>query len=423
MLSLGNFPRQTQCCATFSNSPISQILPLYSKIPQTHLFFPSNTVTHLSIRSLPWQKRTGVCIFAIKSEEKSGNNVVEMENLDDDECDDDVDNFLVDEEDDVEGDDDDEDEVIIPLRNMKKWLENKPSGFGVDKVYDTSVEDKLMEEIEQSKKAQLANINKLKNNPVKANSKEVQHDKDVQDGLRVRLVNLPKKMNIDKDLRVAFKGVPGIANIVPVVTGNKKTRNPICKGLAYIDFKSKDEAQRFVKMFSGQSLSFGKIEKKIKCEMINLGSPKSAAIKSVDEIKYAPEQEIPDLQGDLDDDFDTNFLSSDSEENLPTDHDVVEMEDLSARTNDYTENSEIFSAESTSGDEQDVREESDFSEQEKKVQAKEKKKKPKQKKDKVPKLNIPGSARKLKIKEKALLTGVISKYAQKNTVATVKEQS
>lgn len=68
--------------------------------------------------------------------------------------------------------------------------------------------------------------------------------KDVQDGLRVRLVNLPKKMNIDKDLRVAFKGVPGIANIVPVVTGNKKTRNPICKGLAYIDFKSKDEAQR-----------------------------------------------------------------------------------------------------------------------------------------------------------------------------------
>lgn len=68
--------------------------------------------------------------------------------------------------------------------------------------------------------------------------------KVVQDGLRVRLVNLPKKMNINKDLRVAFKGVSGIANIVPVVTGNKKTRNPICKGLAYIDFKSKNEAQR-----------------------------------------------------------------------------------------------------------------------------------------------------------------------------------
>jgi len=68
--------------------------------------------------------------------------------------------------------------------------------------------------------------------------------KVVQDGLCVRLVNLPKKMNIDKDLRVALKGVPGIVNIVPVVTGNKKTRNPVCKGLAYINFKSKDEAQR-----------------------------------------------------------------------------------------------------------------------------------------------------------------------------------
>ncbi|KAJ8569841.1 hypothetical protein K7X08_006418 [Anisodus acutangulus] len=391
MLSLGSYPRQPQCC-TINHTPISQSLPLFSKIPPTHFFFTSNRETHLSIHHLPWKKRTGLCIFALKDEEKGGNNVLEMEDLDDD-------------------DDEDDDEVIIPLRNMKKWLENKPSGFGVDKVYDTSVEDKLMEEIEQSRKAQLANINKLKNNPVKPNTnKNVQQSKDVQDGLRVRLVNLPKKMNIDKDLLVAFKGVPGIANIIPVVSGNKKTRNPICKGLAYIDFKSKDEAQRFVKMFSGRSISFGKIQKQIKCEMINPGSPKSTTIQSVDEIKYAPEQEIPDLHGHLDDDFDTDFLS-DSEENISTDHDVAEVEDLSARTNDYVETSEILSAESTSGDDLDVQEESDISKQ-KKAQAKEKKKKPKQKKE-VSKLNIPGSARKLKIKEKALLTGVLSKYAQK----------
>lgn len=333
----------------------------------------------------------------------------EIEDFDDDYDDDDldVDDFLEDKED-VDGDDDDDDEVIIPLRNMKKWLENKPRGFGVDKEYDTSVEDKLMEEIEQSRKAQLANINKLKNNPVKANTKQVQQDKVVQDGLCVRLVNLPKKMNIDKDLRVALKGVPGIVNIVPVVTGNKKTRNPVCKGLAYINFKSKDEAQRFVQMFSGQSISFGKVQKQIKCEMINPGSPKSTTTESVDKIKYVPEQ---DLHGDQDDDFDTDFLS-DSEENISTDYDVAEVEDLSAYTNDYEENSETLSAESTSGDEQDVGEESEFSEQ-KKVEAKEKKKKPKQKKEQVPKLNIPGSARKLKIKEKAVLTGVLSKYAQK----------
>ncbi|CAN4094765.1 unnamed protein product [Withania somnifera] len=295
---------------------------------------------------------------------------------------------------------------------MKKWLENKPRGFGVDKVYDTSVEDKLMEEIEQSRKAQLANVNKLNNNPVKANnSKHIQQDKVVQDGLRVRLVNLPKKRNIDKDLRVAFKGVPGIANIVPVVTGNKKTRDPICKGLAYVDFKSKDEAQRFVQMFSGRSISFGMVQKQIKCEMIRPRSPKSTTIKSVDEIKYGPEQEMPDLHEDLDDDFDTDLLSG-SEKNISSDQDVAEVEDIPAYTNDYVENPETLYAESTSGNDQDVGEEFEFSEQ-KKVQAKEKKKKPKQKKESVSKLNIPGSARKLKIKEKAVLTGVLSKYAQK----------
>ncbi|KAL3337113.1 hypothetical protein AABB24_029659 [Solanum stoloniferum] len=410
MLSLGSYPRQPHCCA----SPISQCLPLFSKIPQTQLFFTSNEVTHLRIRSLIGQKRTGVCGFARKDEEKRGNGVVEMEEIEDfdDDYDDDdldVDDFLGDEED-VDGDDDD-DEVIIPLRNMKKWLENKPRGFGVDKEYDISVEDKLMEEIEQSRKAQLANINKLKNNPVKANTKQVQQEKVVQDGLCVRLVNLPKKMNIDKDLRVSFKGVPGIVNIVPVVTGNKKTRNPVCKGLAYINFKSKDEAQRFVQMFSGRSISFGKVQKQIKCEMINPGSPKSTTTQSVDKIKNVPEKDIPDLHGDQDDDFDTDFLS-DSEENISTDYDVAEVEDLSAYTNDYEENSETLSAESTSGDEQDVGEESEFSKQ-KKVEAKKKKIKPKQKKEQVPKLNIPGSARKLKIKEKAVLTGVLSKYAQK----------
>lgn len=394
MLSPVSYPQ----CSAINYTPTSQFLPLFSKIPQPHLFFTSNTLTHQSTRHLLWQKRNGVCVFSLKNEEKCGNSVVEFEEIDDDDDDDDV--------------DEDDDEVIIPLRNMKKWLAKKPSGFGVDKVYDTSVEDKLMEEIEQSRTAQLANINKLKNNPVKANNaKHVQQDKVVQDGLRVRLVNLPKKRNIDKDLRVAFKGVPGISNIVPVVTGNKKTRDPICKGLAYIDFKSKDEAQSFVQMFSGRSISFGKVQKQIKCEMINPRSPNSTTIQSVDETKRATEPERPDLHKDLDDDFDTDFLS-DSEENISTDHDVSEVEDLSAYTNDYLENAETLSAESTSGDEQDVGEESEFSEQ-KKVQAKEKKKKPKQKKENVPKLNIPGSARKLRIKEKAVLTGVLSKYAQK----------
>lgn len=64
----------------------------------------------------------------------------------------------------------------------------------------------------------------------------------------MRLVNLPKKKNIHRDLHQALKGVPGIVNIVPVVSGNEKTRDPVCKGLAFIDFKYHDEAQRYMSL-------------------------------------------------------------------------------------------------------------------------------------------------------------------------------
>jgi len=37
----------------------------------------------------------------------------------------------------------------------------------------------------------------------------------------VGLVNLPKKKNIDRDLILAFQGIPGITNIVPAVIGNE----------------------------------------------------------------------------------------------------------------------------------------------------------------------------------------------------------
>ncbi|CAK9137819.1 unnamed protein product [Ilex paraguariensis] len=46
----------------------------------------------------------------------------------------------------------------------------------------------------------------------------------------------------------------------------------------------------------------------------------------------------------------------------------------------------------------------------------------KRKGEKVPKFNIPGSANRLKIKEKAVLTDVFSKYGPKSPVS-VKEQS
>lgn len=64
----------------------------------------------------------------------------------------------------------------------------------------------------------------------------------------MQVVNLPKKKNVHRDLKSAFKGVPGIISINPVVSGNKKTRDPICKGSAFIYFKSEEEANRYLRI-------------------------------------------------------------------------------------------------------------------------------------------------------------------------------
>jgi len=53
-------------------------------------------------------------------------------------------------------------------------------------------------------------------------------------GPSVRLGNLPKKKNIHRDLQVVFKGFNGIVNIRPAVSGNRKTRDPICKGFLHL---------------------------------------------------------------------------------------------------------------------------------------------------------------------------------------------
>lgn len=68
----------------------------------------------------------------------------------------------------------------------------------------------------------------------------------IPSGFRVRLTNLPKKKNVHRDLKSAFEGVRGIINISPAVTGNKKTKDPICKGFAFVDFKSEEDGIRYV---------------------------------------------------------------------------------------------------------------------------------------------------------------------------------
>lgn len=59
------------------------------------------------------------------------------------------------------------------------------------------------------------------------------------------MTNLPKKKNVHRDLKVAFKEVSGVLNIAPAVTGNKKTKDPVCKGFALVDFKSEVDANRY----------------------------------------------------------------------------------------------------------------------------------------------------------------------------------
>lgn len=67
---------------------------------------------------------------------------------------------------------------------------------------------------------------------------------ETQIGFRVRVTNLPKKKNVHRDLKVAFKEASGVLNIAPAVTGNKKTKDPVCKGFALVDFKSEVDANR-----------------------------------------------------------------------------------------------------------------------------------------------------------------------------------
>ncbi|XP_031123364.1 uncharacterized protein LOC116026059 [Ipomoea triloba] len=419
MLNLGEFSTQPKCCV-ISRIPISQPRPFALKPPQLHFCSPSNRAIRLGFCSFKWKSRTRFRLHAsknqAKSESESGKFLLDMEDFDG------ADDF---EEDGDGDDDDDDDEVFVPLRNMKEWLQNKPRGFGEGKVYDTSIEDELMEEIEQSRRAQLANINNLKNNPVNQVSMKKQPlqgevSKDVQVGFRVRLFNLPKKKNILKDLQLAFKGFPGIVNIIPVVSGNSKTRDPVCKGIAFIDLKSEDGAQRFVQTFSGQSIYFGKVQKNIKCEMMSSSSTKLRNAHSDDETSYDPSE--PDSDEELEADFEIDAHTSDSWEENDSREYAAEAEHTSAQMDDYDEDMET-----DSGDEQDNAMEGSatnvsFSTGQKKVVVNEKKKKAKRKKETTPKLNIPGSARRLKIRDKALLTGVLTKYGL-NAAEGVKEPS
>ncbi|CAK8536976.1 unnamed protein product [Lathyrus sativus] len=371
----------------------------------------------------------GFVLAAAKKQGSGSVNLVEIERDFDDENDEDV-SFEYDEEDEEDvaaaaDDNDDVEEEIGASDAMRKWFEKKPKGFGEGKVYDTSIEDKMLEELQRSKRAQAANLKKLKTNPINNASKnDAQKKKDekaVPIRSQVRLVNLPKKRKIDRDLKSAFQGIPGIVNIVPAVIGNKKTRDPICKGFAFVDFKHEGDAVRFVELYTGQTITFGKIQKQIKCELVNAQSSSSSL-----ELRKNHNTALPLLPSFEDDSNEDSYMDDSA---LGT-WEETDLDNTDDQRESDGENEELVTALKLDSDDrvEMVNNSEINSLPSKQVGGKKKasdkvgqKNAPKQKptKENAKKvLDIPGSAKRLKIKEKAVLGGVFSKYGSKTALVS-----
>ncbi|XP_057448415.1 uncharacterized protein LOC130739956 [Lotus japonicus] len=371
--------------------------------------------------------RGGVGIVGVDEgfdEEEEGDGI---EYYDDDDDDEEV------EEGEFDDDGGDDGEEVLPLEQMKQWFDKKPKGFGEGKVYDTSVEDKLLEELRQSREAQAANLEKLKANPVKpASNKNAQNQKDAEVvplGGRVLLANLPKKKNIHRDLKSAMQGVPGIINIAPAVTGNKKTRDPICKGFAFVDFKDKKDAVRFVELYTGQTLTFGKIQKQIKCEVVNAQSSSSSPelsknLGALPRLMDSPFEEDSNEDSNMDDSAVSSWDGTDSNDlDEEQESDGENQEYATALDVDFDDSVEMTIDSETNPLPSEQGTINPTAEPEKKSSAKFRQESaPKKKlisKKKVKKvLEIPGSAKRLKIKEKAVLTDVFSKYGKRAVLAS-----
>lgn len=334
--------------------------------------------------------------------------------------------------------------LMMPLHEMQRWFENKPVGFGEGKIYDTSAEDKIVEEMEQTRRAQLANINKLKHSSPQEiaamKKKEMETQKAleaVQCGVEVRIGNLPRKKNIHRDLQSAFKGFPGILHISPAVSGNKKTRDPICKGFAFIYLESEKAADSFLQIYSNQNIQFGKIQKQITCEMTNSQrSSESAAERSpVSTSVSAAQLKVADMREETDADSDVDSLTWDSEEEMFSEWSAMGTRDGTETLAEIIYNMDdepMFSdtevidvgTEDFSISEPNKKDEGRPSNEGKSAKAestslKQPKKRVAQKQQhkansgKDLRLNVLGAAKRLQIKEKAVLAGVFSKYGGK----------
>ncbi|XP_010942186.1 uncharacterized protein [Elaeis guineensis] len=349
----------------------------------------------------------------------------------------------VSDEDDDDGweEDDDGDEPLMPLEEMARWMENKPAGFGEGKRYDTTLEEQLLDEMERSRKAQLANINKLKSESKSAAAtrpkKQEPRRKEVDvipSVARVRMWNLPRKKNIHRDLLLAFKGFSGIVNISPAVSGNQKTRDPVCKGFAFFDFESEEAANRFVQKYSNTHVLFGKVQKQITCVVINSRSSSNASEQSIDGIQTFSQPKVTDLGVEVPVWSDMNKLSQNScGETIDiavvdktgqecvviengTDGPISHLEAIESTALSYDGEKRC----DKTADALDSNLSPPLQRQRKQKDLK--KKTIKKISPKTSNLSLPGSVTRLKIRERAVLTGVFSKYGG-NVAAPLSKES
>ncbi|KAL6634369.1 hypothetical protein ACP70R_027040 [Stipagrostis hirtigluma subsp. patula] len=165
---------------------------------------------------------------------------------------------------------DDEEEAAV---DEEEFLATrpKPVGFGAGKTYSTDIEEQLLREMGLGgarRKGEPAPAKRRGgDNAAEGTSADLS-----ECGVQIRLWNLPKKKNIHKDLKQAFKGFPGLLDINPAVSANKKTRDPICKGFAYLKMESVEAATRFIEIYSRKHVSFGKVQKPISCCIVDAHS-------------------------------------------------------------------------------------------------------------------------------------------------------
>ncbi|KAM7249991.1 hypothetical protein ACFE04_021874 [Oxalis oulophora] len=380
------------------------ILPPNKKPNKTHhLFFTLNPIP-LALFTRQQHKQNS--LFAIKKGSKPDDP------LDIDDLFEEVEN----EESEYSVDDKPDGVYLFPLGKMKEWYDNKPSGFGEGKVYDTQTEDKLFDEIQQTKLL-LAVKNETKKKAV-----QVQKVPEaVSSGIRVRLTNLPKKKNVHRDLKYAFKEVSGIIKITPAVSGNKKTRDPVCKGFAFVEFRSQKDATRFIQMFSEQSIAFGKVQKMITCEMVNSHStevvPKEVAadvIYAVPEVVNESEESPIDFEID-DSSIDVWAEDADDKSDLMMEGTERLMEtvgvSMQSGGNGVIPEAEFQRILMSLNPPDEIQAVEKKQPSKGKVTAK--KQGAKEKGKKSAKLDVPGSAKRLKVREKAMLTDVFFKYGAK----------